>query len=158
MLGIDAPAAGDAPNAIVPAARAKISLRVPPGTDAQAAFEALRVHLEKHVEWGARLTVTLEVLGQPNRLPTDGPVIDAAHAALRAAWDGAEPVDMGLGGSIPLVAQLQQRYPDATILVTGAEDPYSSTHSPDESIDLGEFGRICLAEALLLGNLAGLPG
>jgi acetylornithine deacetylase/succinyl-diaminopimelate desuccinylase-like protein len=154
VLGIDAPAADGAPNAIVPAARAKISVRVPPGTDASAAFEALRSHLEEHVEWGARLTVTLEVIGQPNRLPTAGPVIDAAHAALRAAWDGAEPVDMGLGGSIPLVAELQQLYPDATILVTGAEDPYSSTHSPNESIDLAEFDRICLAEAFLLRNLA----
>lgn len=154
VLGIDAPPAGDAPNAIVPTARAKISLRVPPGVDALDAWHALKTNLEKHVPWGAQTTVTLEVSGQPNRLPTSGPVIDAAHAALRAAWDRTEPVDMGLGGSIPLVAELQELYPDATILVTAAEDPYSITHSPDESLDLGEFGRICLAEALLLRNLA----
>jgi acetylornithine deacetylase/succinyl-diaminopimelate desuccinylase-like protein len=154
VLGIDAPPAGDAPNAIVPAARAKISLRVPPGIDAVDAWNALRTHVEKHVPWDARANVTLEVSGRPNLLPTSGPVVDAAHAALREAWDGTEPVDMGLGGSIPLVAELQALYPDATILVTAAEDPYSSTHSPDESLDLGEFGRICLAEALLLRNLA----
>ncbi|GAA0446479.1 dipeptidase [Paractinoplanes deccanensis] len=154
VLGITAPPAEGAPNAIVPTAKAKVSVRVPPGTDARTAWEAVRAHLERNVPWGAQASVTLEVIGQPERMPTTGPVVDAARAALRAAWEGTEPVDMGLGGSIPLVAQLRELYPDATILVTGAEDPYSSTHSPDESIDVSEFARICLAEALLLRNLA----
>ncbi|WP_433381284.1 dipeptidase [Actinoplanes sp. CA-142083] len=154
VLGIDAPPTDAAPNALVPTAKAKIGVRVAPGDDAEAAWQALRTHLEQHTPWGAQVTVTLEYAGQPSSLTTSGPVHEAARAALRAAWDGAEPVDMGLGGSIPFIADLQALYPGATILVTGAEDPYSRTHSPDESLDLREFGRICLAEALLLRNLA----
>ena len=157
VLGIDAPPAGDAPNAIVPTARAKISLRVPPGTDAHNAWAALKTHLEEHTPWGARTTITVEVTAQPNSLPTSGPVIEAAHAALTEAWDGTAPVDMGLGGSIPLVADLQSLYPQATILVTAAEDPYSSTHSPNESLPVPDFTKICLSEALLLNNLASIP-
>jgi hypothetical protein len=38
--------------------------------------------------------------------------------------------------------------------VTGVEDPYSGAHGPDESLHLGEFQRVCLAEALLLKNVA----
>ncbi len=41
-------------------------------------------------------------------------------------------------------------------MVTAAEDPYSSTHSPNESLDLTELARICLSEALLLRNLASI--
>jgi hypothetical protein len=39
-------------------------------------------------------------------------------------------------------------------LVTGVEDPYSGAHGPDESLHLAEFERACLAEALLLKNVA----
>ena len=46
--------------------------------------------------------------------------------------------------------------PAAAILVTGVEDPYSGAHGPNESLHLGEFARVCLAEALLLRNVAAL--
>jgi hypothetical protein len=45
-------------------------------------------------------------------------------------------------------------FPDAAILVTGMGDPHTKAHGPNESLDLAEFARICLAEALLLTNLA----
>ncbi len=38
--------------------------------------------------------------------------------------------------------------------MTGVEDPDSRAHGPNESLHLGEFARVCLAEALLLGNVA----
>ncbi|MFG1990159.1 dipeptidase [Actinoplanes sp. NPDC048988] len=154
VLGLDALPTGAAPNALVPVAKAKIGVRVAPGDDAGAAWQAIRAHLEKHVPWGAQLTVTLELTGEPTTLDATGPAFDAARAALRDAWDGTDPVDMGLGGSIPFIADFRAVLPDAVIMVTGAEDPYSRTHSPDESLDLSEFARICLGEAFLLHNLA----
>jgi len=69
------------------------------------------------------------------------------------AW-GAEPVETGIGGSIPFIADLIRVFPDAEILVTGVEDPFSAAHGPDESLHLGEFARVCEAEALLLKNVA----
>jgi hypothetical protein len=62
-------------------------------------------------------------------------------------------VDVGAGGSIPFIATFQEMFPDAAILVTGVEDPYSKAHGPNESLHLGEFARACLAEALLLASL-----
>ncbi|XVV13694.1 dipeptidase [Actinoplanes sp. CA-131856] len=156
VLGIDAPPTGAAPNALVPVAKAKIGVRVAPGDDAGAAWLAIKAHLEKHVPWGAQVTVTLELTGEPTALDATGPFFDAARAALREAWDGTEPVDMGLGGSIPFIADFRDLLPGAAIMVTGAEDPYSRTHSPDESLDLSEFARICLGEALMLHHLGGV--
>jgi acetylornithine deacetylase/succinyl-diaminopimelate desuccinylase-like protein len=153
VVGIDAPATGDAPNALVPRARAKISMRIPPGVDPAAAYAALRAHLHRHTPWGAHVTVTAEGLGAPCRLDTTGPAYDAARAAITTAWDGVEPVLVGIGGSVPCVAVFQRRFPDAAILVTGIEDPWCAAHGPDESLHLGEFARTCLAEALLLRNL-----
>jgi acetylornithine deacetylase/succinyl-diaminopimelate desuccinylase-like protein len=155
VLGIDAPGTGDAPNALVATAKAKISVRLAPGDDPTSAYAALCVHLEKHVPWGAGLEVTWESGGAPCVLPTTGPAYDAARAAITAAWDGTAPVDVGIGGSIPVVATLRERFADAAILVTGIEDPYCAAHGPNESLHLAEFTRTCLAETLLLRNLAG---
>ncbi|HZD97684.1 MAG TPA: dipeptidase, partial [Micromonosporaceae bacterium] len=83
-----------------------------------------------------------------------GPMYDAARAAFRDAWDGTDPVDIGVGGSIPFIATFQEMFPDAAILVTGVEDPQARAHGPNESLHLGEFARVCLAEAMLLRNVA----
>jgi acetylornithine deacetylase/succinyl-diaminopimelate desuccinylase-like protein len=76
--------------------------------------------------------------------------------ALRTAWDGVEPVEIGIGGSIPFIATFQDLFPSAAVLVTGVEDPDSRAHGPNESLHLGEFARACLAETLLLRNVAAL--
>ena len=153
VLGIDAPGSVEAANALQPSARAKISARLAPGDDPVSAFAAIKSHLEKHVPWGAHIEVTLDVDGEPCVIDATGPAYDAARAAFRDAWDGTEPVDMGVGGSIPFIATFRDLFPDASILVTGVEDPHAAAHAPDESLHLGEFQRVCLAEALLLRNL-----
>ena len=127
-----------------------------PGDDPKSAYAAIRSHLEKYVPWGAPIEVTLESDGAPCVIEATGPAYDAARAAFRDAWDGAEPVDMGVGGSIPFIATFQSLFPDAAILVTGVEDPYSGPHGPNESLHLGEFARACLAEAMLLRNVVAL--
>jgi acetylornithine deacetylase/succinyl-diaminopimelate desuccinylase-like protein len=154
VLGIDAPPTNAAPNALVPAARAKLSLRLAPGDDPKRAYAALREHLVKHAPWGAAVTVTFESDGAPCVIDSTGPMYDAARAAFRTAWDGVEPVEIGVGGSIPFIATFQEMFPAAAILVTGVEDPYAQAHGPNESLHLGEFARVCLAEALLLANVA----
>jgi acetylornithine deacetylase/succinyl-diaminopimelate desuccinylase-like protein len=154
VLGIDAPPTSGAPNALVPAARAKISLRIAPGDTAESAHRALRTHLERHAPWGAQVTVTLEALGEPTAIDATGPAYDAARAAFTAAWDGTPPVDIGIGGSIPFIATFRDMFPKAAVLVTGVEDPDGRAPGPNESLHLGEFAKVCLAEALLLANLA----
>ncbi|SCL66068.1 Acetylornithine deacetylase/Succinyl-diaminopimelate desuccinylase [Micromonospora peucetia] len=154
VLGIDAPATGEAPNALVPAAKAKLSVRLAPGDDPKRAYEALRAHLEKHAPWGAQVRVIFEHDGDPCVIDASGPMFDAARSAFRTAWDGTDPVDLGIGGSIPFIATFQEMFPRAAILVTGVEDPQARAHGPNESLHLGEFARVCLAEALLLGKVA----
>ncbi|MEV4131520.1 dipeptidase [Dactylosporangium sp. NPDC049742] len=154
ILGIDAPATEGAPNALIPVAKAKFSVRIAPGDSAQRVYDTMVAHLERHVPWGAKVTVTLEQLGEPCVIDATGPVYEAARQAFTEAWDGVSPVDMGVGGSIPFIATFQEMFPKAAILVTGVEDPSTRAHGPNESLHLGEFERVCIAEALLLAKVA----
>jgi acetylornithine deacetylase/succinyl-diaminopimelate desuccinylase-like protein len=153
VIGIDTTSIAASSNTLIPRARAKVSMRVAPGGDAAAHLEALRAHLEQHAPWGAQVTVTPGDIGQPYAIDASGPVYDAARAAFRQAW-GTEPVEMGMGGSIPFVAEFANAFPKAQILVTGVEDPATQAHSINESLHLGVLERAATAEALLLANLA----
>jgi acetylornithine deacetylase/succinyl-diaminopimelate desuccinylase-like protein len=154
VIGVDAPAVDSASLTLVPSARAKISLRVAPGDDADAAGAALIAHLHAHAPWGAVVTTDSGRPVQPVTVRTDGPAYAAARAALSEAW-GAPAVDIGVGGSIDFVRVMAHRFPDAEILITGVEDPDTRAHGANESLHLAEFERACLAEALLLGKLSG---
>ena len=153
VIGIDTTPIAKASNTLIPRASAKISLRVAPGGDGAAHLDALRRHLEAHVPWGASVTVTPGDVGQPYSIDARGPVYDAARGALRQAW-GVDAVDMGMGGSIPFIAEFAATFPEATILVTGVEDPGSQAHSVNESLHLGVLERAAIAEALLLDHLS----
>ena len=155
VTGLDAPKVAGASNTLVPVARAKVTVRLAPGDTSANAITRLREHLEEHVPWGAQLTVTVVDAGEPTVLPTTGPAYAAARSALAEAWDGTAPVDMGTGGSIPFIAEFQETFPGATILVTGVEDPDTRAHGPNEGLYLPEFERAVLAEALLLQRLGG---
>lgn len=152
VIGIDTTSVAKSSNTLIPRASAKVSLRVAPGGDAAAHLDALRRHLESHAPWGARVTVTPGDTGQPYAIDASGPVYDAARAAFRTAW-GTDAVDMGMGGSIPFIAEFAAAFPKATILVTGVEDPGTQAHSINESLHLGVLEKAATAEALLLEAL-----
>jgi acetylornithine deacetylase/succinyl-diaminopimelate desuccinylase-like protein len=152
VIGIDTTSVAASSNTLIPRARAKVSMRVAPGGDAAAHLDALRCHLEQHAPWGAQVTVTPGDIGQPYAIDASGPVYDAARAAFRTAW-GTDALDMGMGGSIPFIAEFAAAFPQAKILVTGVEDPRTQAHSINESLDLGVLERAATAEALLLQAL-----
>jgi acetylornithine deacetylase/succinyl-diaminopimelate desuccinylase-like protein len=152
VIGIDTTSIEKSSNTLIPRARAKVSMRVAPGGDAAEHLAALTRHLEQHAPWGAQVTVTPGDLGQPYAIDASGPVYDAARSAFRQAW-GAEPVDTGVGGSIPFIAEFAEAFPSAKILVTGVEDPATQAHSVNESLHLGVLERAAVSEALLLEKL-----
>src|SRR3954452_20910930 len=155
ITGLDAPKVDGASNTLTATARAKLSLRIAPGDTTQNAIDSLRAHLEKHVPWGAELSFDLVDTGEPTQIDATGPAYDAARKAFTDAWDGVEPIDMGVGGSIPFIAEFLESFPEASVLVTGVEDPDTRAHGANEGLHLAEFERVCLAETLLLANLAG---
>ena len=154
ILAIDAPPVSEAINQLVPVARAKVSLRLAPGDDPERAMKALLSHLERAVPWGAAVEVVPGAAAPPVSLDTTGSAYDAFRTGFRRAY-GLDPVDKGVGGSIPFVKAFSDAFPDADLLLTGASDPAAYIHGPNESLDLGELHRSALAEAVALRVMAG---
>lgn len=152
VTGIDAPSVQNASNTLSPSVRVKISVRIAPGQRAADAFTAIERHLRAHAPFGAHLAFDAVDLGEPFLVDTSGWAVDEALAAMRDAW-GEAPVQAGVGGSIPFIAQLAEVFSEAQVLVTGVEDPHTRAHSPDESLHLGVLQRAILTEALLLARL-----
>jgi acetylornithine deacetylase/succinyl-diaminopimelate desuccinylase-like protein len=154
VLGIDAPPVVGSAAAIPAIARARLNLRIPPGTDPDQAHRALVAHLEAHTPWRAELTVELEGAGAPFRSPTGGPARAAMEAALAASY-GRPATTQGQGGSIPLCNVFATTYPDAEIMLLGVEEPKALIHAPNESVDPKEIEHMALAEAIFLATYAG---
>jgi acetylornithine deacetylase/succinyl-diaminopimelate desuccinylase-like protein len=151
VLGLDAPSVEAAGNIVIPSARAKVAVRVPPGADPVDSMDAVRRHLEQRVPWGAHLSVEVQPASTPIALDGES---RAAERALAAAY-GKPVARMGGGGSVPLVATLRETYPDAAFVLWGAQDSdHARIHAANESVSLDEVASIALAEALLLRELA----
>jgi len=153
VLAIDATPVRDASNTLIASARAKVSVRIAPGDTAENATAALREHLISHAPWGARVEVEAGQGGAGTRIDVSGERAEAALAALREGF-GVEAVQIGTGGSIPIVAEFAELNPDAVFLLTAVVDPTSRMHGIDESLELDDLHKATLSEALLLQGLA----
>ncbi|MFJ6727754.1 dipeptidase [Streptomyces sp. NPDC091281] len=153
VLGIDCPPVVGSAAAVPATARARVSLRVPPGMDPDAALDALAAHLTHAVPWGARVSVERESTGAPFRAATDGPAYAALDRAVRAVYGGPLAF-LGQGGSIPLCTVLAAACPDAEIILMGVEEPRCLIHAPNESVDPTEIAHMAHVEALFLREFA----
>jgi len=133
-------------NAVVPYARAKVSLRVHPEQDSREAQATLASYLESLRPFGITFTLHLSETGRGFAARTSGPAYEAARGALATAW-GGETVSFASGGSIPLVSALQEAAPDAEMLLMGTTDGFANIHAPNERVLLDEFEKAVVAEA-----------
>lgn len=152
VTGIDFPTVKNASNTLTPEVSVVISARVAPGQPAREAFAAIEAHLRAHAPFGAEIAFRDVDFGDPFLVDTSGWAVEQARTALESGY-GATPVDIGVGGSIPFIADLVREFPAAQILVTGVEDPHARAHSPNESLHLETFRNALRAEALLLESL-----
>ncbi len=149
VIGIDAMSVPMSSNTLLPSVKSKISMRIAPGQDPQEALALLRKHLEQQVPFGAKLTYGEVELGKPFEANSAGWAKKLAELSLSAAF-GNESVDIGIGGSIPFIADLLEVFPSAQILVTGVEDADSRAHSPNESVHVDTLRGAMVAESLFL--------
>ncbi|MGW6914452.1 M20/M25/M40 family metallo-hydrolase [Kitasatospora sp. NPDC054939] len=153
VLGIDCPPVVGSAAAVPATARARVSLRIPPGTGASEAREALVAHLRAAAPWGARVEVEPESTGAPFRAETGGPAYAALDQAMQEVY--GRPISfLGQGGSIPLCNVLAQTFPGSEIVLMGVEEPRCLIHAPNESVDPSEIEHMARVEALFLRHYA----
>ena len=149
VIGLDAPSVAMSSNTLLPAVSAKISLRIASGQDPDEALDLLRAHLTANIPFGAVLEFGEIETGKPYLADTSGWASILKKQALGAAF-GNPAIEIGIGGSIPFIADLTEVFPAAQILVTGVEDADSRAHSPNESVHLVGLKNAMVAEALFL--------
>ncbi len=154
VIGLDAPRVATASNVLIPEATARLSLRVAPGADPDRELSLLMDHLRKVAPWHVRVEIKKIKSASGFVCPTAGPGFRSALRALEGAW-GIPAVEVGGGGSIPLVNTLSRAVPGAEFVLWGCgDDEVSHIHGPDESVDLGELERLVVAQCLLFEELA----
>ena len=152
VIGMDTTPISESANLLLPSARARISVRVAPGDTSQNVLACVKRHLEARNEWGAQLNVYSSESSEPSVLPGDGEMYDLAIEAWEEAF-GKRPVPMGTGGSIGMIADFMNAFPEAFVLGCGVSDPDSRMHGIDESLYLDDWRKTTHALAILLTRL-----
>lgn len=153
VIGLDVPAIEEASNSLIDAVRARINLRVPPNQSAERALAFLIQHLKAVTPWHAKVAISDSHASNGFVAKTDGPGYRAACQALKEAYNKDVQI-IGDGASIPLTNVLSEQFPQAEIIIWGAEDLAARIHGPNESVDLEELERVTLTQALFLKKLA----
>ncbi|MDF2706825.1 dipeptidase [Nonomuraea muscovyensis] len=153
VTGLDVPTVSGAINAVQPATRARVTVRVPPAGDPKTTVNAVVEFLRQVTPWGVQVSFGDFTVGSGFQADSGGKARSALNRAMERAF-GRPPRDVGAGGSIPLVNTLLKQFPAAEILLFGAEDEDAAIHAPNERVDLDELRRTATAEALFLQELS----
>jgi acetylornithine deacetylase/succinyl-diaminopimelate desuccinylase-like protein len=138
VTGVDGfPELGNAGNVLRPHTAFKLSLRLPPLIDGNAAALALKALLEDNAPYNARVTFTPDgragAYGATGwNAPEVAPWLHAALDRASQAHYGAPVGYIGQGGTIPLMSMLQKGFPAAQMMVCGVLGPKSNAHGPNE--------------------------
>jgi acetylornithine deacetylase/succinyl-diaminopimelate desuccinylase-like protein len=153
IIGIDGlPSPVDAGNVLLPVSAAKLSLRLPPTLDATAAGTLLRTVLEKDPPYSARVKLELGSSAPGWNAPALSPWLEQSLARSSQFAFGAPPAYMGEGGSIPFMAMLGEKFPQAQFVVTGVLGPHSNAHGPNEFLHIPTARRVSLVIAQVLAD------
>ncbi|HET9446118.1 MAG TPA: M20/M25/M40 family metallo-hydrolase, partial [Steroidobacteraceae bacterium] len=144
------PSLQNAGNVLRPFTTLKLSFRLPPGVDAQAAANAVKQTLEKDPPYGARVTFDVESSMGGWNAPSTAPWLEAAIQSASQNFFGRDAMYMGVGGTIPFMGMLSEKFPRTQFLITGVLGPHSNAHGPNEFLDIATGQRVtaCVAHVV----------
>jgi len=118
-------------------AHSKITMRLVPKQDPKKILANLLKYLQEITPDSVELTVTGGPGGPAVLLPTSGPIIDSACAALKEYF-GQEPVFLREGGSIPVVSTFDNVLGAPCVLLAFGL-PDDNLHAPNEKFNLNNY-------------------
>jgi acetylornithine deacetylase/succinyl-diaminopimelate desuccinylase-like protein len=145
-----APDIGNAGNTLRPGTRAKLVIRLPPTLDAETVAPVIKQELERDPPAGARVTFELETPQTGWSAPPVAAWLDASLNTASQQFFGRPAMYMGMGGTIPFMKMLGDRFPGVQFVVTGVLGPGSNAHGPNEFLELATARRLtcCVAHVL----------
>ena len=152
------PALEDAGNVLRPYTALRLSLRLPPTLDAGAAARRLREVLEADPPHGARVSFTPDTPASGWNAPPLAPWLESSVQAASQAYFGKPALAHGVGGTIPFMKMLGDRFPPAQFVVTGVLGPGSNAHGPNEFLHVPTAVRLTACVARILADHAAAGG
>lgn len=141
-------------NVLLPQVTLNLSIRLPPTVDPKVAQQALREAVETDPPFGAKVTLRFHEPAAGWNAPALAPWLgDALLDASMEAF-GKPAMFMGEGGSIPFMAMLGERFPEAQFVVTGVLGPQSNAHGPNEFLEIAYAKRLTEAVATVIARHA----
>jgi acetylornithine deacetylase/succinyl-diaminopimelate desuccinylase-like protein len=155
VTGIDGlPDPVDAGNVLLPFTAVKLSLRLPPTLDATTGSAVLRKLLERDPPYQAQVGFQIESSATGWHAPALSSWLEQSLSRSSEFAFGAPPAYMGEGGSIPFMAMLGEKFPQAQFVVTGVLGPHSNAHGPNEFLHIPTARRVSLVIAQVLADHA----
>ena len=141
-----------APNPRPAVAMAKVSLRLVPNQDPEKITALFESYMWKIAPKTVELKITRLSGGKPWITSFDNVFVQAAGHAIEKGF-GQRPIFTREGGSIPVVATIQEDLGLPTVLF-GVGLPDENAHAPNEKLDLGNFHNGIIASAHLYQEIA----
>ena len=148
------PAPENGGNVLLPYTTLKLSIRVPPSGDAEAARVAVKAVLEADPPYNAEVSFDAPRGENGWNAPALAPWLASALDKASQAAFGKPTAFQGEGGSIPFMGMLGRRYPETQFVITGVLGPHSNAHGPNEFLDIGYGKKITAAIASVLADHA----
>ena len=144
------PALEQAGNVLRPVTAVKVSLRIPPTLDSNAASAALKQLLEDNPPYGAQVSFEPEWGASGWNAPPLAPWLERALNNASQEFFGRDACAIGEGGTIPFMAMLGEKFPEAQFMITGVLGPHSNAHGPNEFLEISMGKRLtaCVARVL----------
>ncbi|MEJ2299705.1 MAG: M20 family metallopeptidase, partial [Woeseiaceae bacterium] len=140
----------NAGNVLLPYTVLKLSFRLPPTVDAEAAAVAVKNALEKDTPPLVKVEFDADSSMAGWNAPAVAPWLEKSMQKASDAFFGRPSMYMGTGGTIPFMGMLGERFPEAQFLITGLLGPKSNAHGPNEflHIETGKRLTCCVAQVI----------
>jgi acetylornithine deacetylase/succinyl-diaminopimelate desuccinylase-like protein len=137
-------------NVLRPFTTVKLSMRLPPTADPQAAARSLKTLVEASPPNGALVRCECSESSAGWNASPLAPWLRQSVARASLDFFGRDPCYMGEGGTIPFMSLLGRKFPQAQFLITGVLGPHSNAHGPNEFLHLATGMRVTSAVARVL--------
>ena len=141
ILAIDAPPVAESVNLLIPKAKAKVSLRLPPTEDPDHAMNMLEKHIKENTPFNANVEFIPEAKGKGILVDPKNEFSSKLIESFNKHWEN-DVAYMGVGGSIPFANIFINEFPNSEIVLVGAGDEEGNAHAPNESVNLSDIQRL----------------
>ena len=150
-IGADGlPSPAMAGNVLRPKTQLVLSLRIPPTIEGESAARRLKQLLESDPPYGAKVSFEYKQAATGWNAPSTASWLERTLNETSKRHYGHDMMWMGMGGTIPFMAMLGEKFPQAQFLITGVLGPHSNAHGPNEFLHIAYAKKLtaCVADVL----------